>query len=76
MSNTDIVHSIVQGYSSIDRIHSIEKQREEILASKEFQSWCKRYSIGSRVERVDTKATELMNQYSERYTKWLKGIEV
>jgi hypothetical protein len=69
MSNTDIVHSI-------DRIHSIEKEREEILASKEFQSWCKRYSIGSRVERVDTKATELMNQYSERYTKWLKGIEV
>jgi len=76
MSNTDIVHSIVQGYSSIDRIHSIEKEREEILASKEFQSWCKRYSIGSRVERVDTKATELMNQYSERYTKWLKGIKV
>lgn len=74
MSNTDIVHSIVQGYSSIDKIHSIEKQREEILASKEFQSWCKRYNIGSRVEVRDTKATELMNQYSERYTRWLKSI--
>lgn len=70
------MNSISIAYSSIDRIHSIEKEREEILASKEFQSWCKRYSIGSRVERVDTKATELMNQYSERYTKWLKGIEV
>ncbi len=71
-----IAHSIVQAYSSIDRIHSIEKQREEILASEEFQSWCKRYNIGSRVEVRDTKATELMNQYSERYTTWLKGIRV
>lgn len=70
------MNSISIAYKDIDRIHSIEKEREEILASKEFQSWCKRYSIGSRVERVDTKATELMNQYSERYTKWLKGIEV
>ena len=76
MSNTDIVHSIVQGYSSIENIHSIERQREEILASNEFQSWCKRYSIGSRVEIRDTKAAELMNQYSNRYTRWLKGIRV
>lgn len=74
MSNTDIVHSIVEAYSSIDKIHSIERQREEILASKEFQSWCKRYNIGSRVEVRDTKATELMNQYSDRYTRWLKSI--
>lgn len=71
MNNT---HSIVRAYSSIENIHSIEKQREEILASKEFQSWCKRYNIGSRVERRDTKATELMNQYSDRYTRWLKSI--
>lgn len=70
------MNSISIAYSSIDRIHSIEKEREEILASKEFQSWCKRYSIGSRVEVRDTKATELMNQYSERYTRWLKGIRV
>jgi hypothetical protein len=74
MSNTDIVHSIVQGYSSIENIHSIERQREEILASKEFQSWCRRYNIGSRVEIRDTKATELMSQYGDRYTRWLKSI--
>ncbi len=70
------MNSISIAYRDIDKIHSIEKQREEILASEEFQSWCKRYSIGSRVERRDTKATELMNQYSERYTRWLKGIRV
>jgi hypothetical protein len=69
-----IAHSIVQAYSSIENIHSIERQREEILASKEFQSWCRRYNIGSRVEIRDTKATELMNQYSDRYTRWLKSI--
>ena len=73
MSNTDIVHSIVQGYSSIERVHSIESEREKVQSSTEFQEWCKRYSIGSRVHSIDTKATELMRQYGERYTNWVKS---
>ena len=73
MSNTDIVHSIVQGYNSIERVHSIEKEREVVQASTEFQEWCKRYNIGSRVHSIDTKATELMRQYGERYTNWVKS---
>lgn len=67
------MNSIYNAYNDIDKIHSIEKEREEILASEEFQTWCKRYNIGSRVEIRSHRATELMNQYSERYTKWLKG---
>jgi hypothetical protein len=67
------MNSIVEGYSNIERVHSIEREREEVQSSKEFRDWCKRYSIGSRVEIRDSRATELMAQYSERYTNWVKG---
>jgi hypothetical protein len=66
-------NSIVQGYSNIERVHSIEREREKVQSSTEFQEWCKRYSIGSRVHSIDTKATELMRQYGERYTNWVKS---
>ena len=65
-----ISNSIVEGYSNIERVHSIEKEREETMALKEFQEWCKSMNIGSRVHRVDTNATELMSQYTN-YTKWV-----
>ena len=65
-----ISNSIVQAYSSIERVHSIEKEREETMSTKEFQSWCKSMNIGSRVHRVDERANELMSQY-DGYTKWL-----
>ncbi len=67
------VHSIVQGYSSIERVHSIEKEREETMALTEFQEWCKSMGIGSRVHKVDSRATELMSQYTN-YTKWLSKM--
>lgn len=66
-------NSIVQGYSNIERVHSIEKEREKVQASTEFQNWCRKYNIGSRVHSIDTKATELMRQYGERYTNWVKS---
>ena len=64
------VHSIVTAYSSIERVHSIEKEREETMALIEFQEWCKSMGIGSRVHKVDSRATELMSQYTN-YTKWV-----
>lgn len=67
------MNSISIGYSNIERVHSIEKEREEILNSKEYRDWCKRYNIGSRVESRDSRATELMEQYSSRYTNWVKS---
>lgn len=63
-------NSIVQAYSSIERVHSIEKEREETMALTQFQEWCKSMNIGSRVHKVDSRASELMNQYTN-YTKWL-----
>ena len=68
-----INNSIVKAYSSIDRIHSIEKEREETQSLIEFQEWCSTMNIGSRVHRVDSRASELMLQYTN-YAKWLSKI--
>ena len=73
MSNSIGIEGIVKGYSSIDRVHSIEKEREEIQSTKEFQQWCSTMNIGSRVHRRDSRASELMLQYTN-YAKWLSKI--
>ena len=70
MSNSIGIEGIVKGYSSIDRVHSIEKEREEIQSTKEFQQWCSTMNIGSRIERRDSRAPELMAQYGN-YPKWV-----
>ena len=62
--------SIVEAYSNIERVESIEKERESTMSTKEFQEWCKSMNIGSRVHRVDERASELMNQYTN-YAKWV-----
>jgi len=56
-------NSIVTAYKDIDRIHSIEKEREEAQSLIEFHEWCRSMNIGSRIERRDSRATELMAQY-------------
>ena len=63
-------NSIVTAYKDIDRIHSIEKDREETQSLIEFQEWCRSMNIGSRIERRDSRATELMAQYGG-YPKWV-----
>ena len=63
--------SIVLDKVSIERLHSIEREREEVLQDKEFQNWCKQMNIGARVEVKDKRANELMAQY-DGYTNWIK----
>ena len=63
-------NSIVEAYKDIDRIHSIEKEREETQSLIEFQQWCRSMNIGSRIERRNDRATELMAQYGG-YPKWV-----
>ena len=67
-------NSIVTAYKDIDRVHSIEKEREETMALKEFQEWCTKMHIGSRVESTNHRANELMNQYSDYYPNWVKRM--
>ena len=62
--------NIVEAYSNIDRVHSIEREREKIMADTQFQKWCKDMKIGSRVEVKDYRADELMQQYPQ-YPKWV-----
>lgn len=69
-----IVYSIVEGYKDIERVHSIERERERVMSSLEFQSWCKSMGIGSRIHKRDSRATELMRGYGDRYTRWLSGL--
>jgi hypothetical protein len=66
-----IAYSIVEGYKDIERVHSIESEREKIMSTTEFQNWCTTMGIGSRVVQRDSRATELMRQYGDRYTQWL-----
>jgi hypothetical protein len=68
MSNS--IEGIVQGYKDIDRVHSIEKDREKTMGDKNFQNWCKRYKIGSRVHSSSIGANELMAQYI-KYPEWV-----
>ena len=68
MSNSIV--GIVKGYSNIDRVHSIEKEREETMSNTKFQEWCKSMNIGSRVESSSGSANDLMAQYTN-YTKWI-----
>ena len=65
--------SIVLDKVSIDRLHSIEREREEVMQDKEFIQWCKDMNIGARVEVKDKRASELMLQYSE-YPMWVQKM--
>lgn len=67
------IEGIVQGYKDIDRVHSIERDREKTMGDIEFQNWCKRYKIGSRVHSSSVSADELMKQYT-KYPEWVKGV--
>jgi hypothetical protein len=73
MSNSISTYSIVEGYRDIDKVNTLEKDRDITLGDSEFQLWCKQYKIGSRVESTSHRANELMAQYTN-YTKWASKI--
>ena len=61
-------HSIVEAYKDIDKIESLYKQREKIMADPKFQQWMKEL----RVSQLHTSrelihnANRLMKQYTHR----------
>jgi hypothetical protein len=65
--------SIVLENISIERLHSIEREREQLMIDKNFIQWCKDMNIGARVEVKDYRADELMKQYSD-YPKWVQRM--
>jgi len=75
------MHSIVLDNISIDRLHSIEKEREQTMYDENFIQWCKQMNIGARVEVKDYRAGELMQQYVDKdgrsnYPKWVQRMYI
>lgn len=48
---------------SIERLYTIEREREQTQSMNEFQQWCKDMNIGSRVEVKDYHAIQMMQDY-------------
>jgi len=67
------MQSIVLDSITIERLHSIERERETTMIDKEFIQWCRDMNIGARVEVKDYKAEEMMQQYPN-YPKWVQRM--
>ena len=65
---------IVLDNITIERLHSIERERETTMIDKNFIQWCKDMRIGSRVEVKDWRAIELQQQYEHNYPNWIKKM--
>ena len=68
------MNSIVIDNISIEKLHSIERERETTMIDKNFIQWCKDMRIGSRVEVKDWRAVELQQQYEHNYPNWIKKM--
>ncbi len=67
------MQSIVLDSITIERLHSIERERETTMIDENFIQWCKDMNIGARVEVKDYKSNELMQQYTN-YPKWVQRM--
>ncbi len=68
------MNSIVIDNISIEKLHSIERERETTMIDKNFIQWCKDMRIGSRIEVKDWRAIELQQQYEHNYPNWIKKM--
>ena len=61
MSTYSIIENI-----TIDRLDTIERERENTIADPEFQQWCKDMKIGHRVQKREgiDNANALMAQWN------------
>jgi hypothetical protein len=51
---------------SIDRLYTIERERETIMADTAFQQWCKDMNIGIRITKREgiNRANDMMAQWN------------
>jgi hypothetical protein len=58
-------HSIIENIT-IDRLYTIERERENTIADPDFQQWCKDMKIGARVQKREgiDNANALMAQWN------------
>ena len=61
-------HSIVEAYSNIENIHSIERDRDKIMADTKYIQWVKElkvYQLYTSRELIHN-ANALMKQYTHK----------
>jgi len=58
-------HSIIENIT-IDRLYTIERERENTIADPDFQQWCRDMKIGARVQKREgiDNANALMAQWN------------
>jgi hypothetical protein len=51
---------------SIDRLDTIERERETVMADTRFQQWCKDMNIGIRITKREgiNRANDMMRQWN------------
>lgn len=72
MSNT--IHSSIEKID-IDRLYTIEREREEVYANPDFQRWCRDMKIGYMVQKRDgiDRANRMMDEWDkqESMLQWM-----
>ena len=61
-------HIVVEAYNDIDRIHSIEKERENTMADPKYQQWIKELRVSQLYTNRELihNANRLMKQYTHK----------
>ena len=67
MSN-NINNVLIEAYSNIENIHSIEEQRTKTMADPKFQQWCKDMRVSQLYTNRELihNANRLMKQYTHK----------
>ena len=61
-------HIVVEAYNDIDKIHSIEKERENTMADPNYQQWVKEFRVSQLYTNRELihNANRLMKQYTHK----------
>lgn len=66
--SSNINNILIEAYSNIDNIHSIEEQRTKTMADPKFQQWMKDMRVSQLYTNRELihNANRLMKQYTHR----------
>jgi hypothetical protein len=66
--SSNINNVLIEAYSNIENIHSIEEQRAKTMADPKFQQWCKDMRVSQLYTNRELihNANRLMKQYTHR----------
>ena len=65
---------------TIDRLNTIERERETTIADKDFQQWCKDLKIGARytnregINRANDMMAQWNNEVHSHMPEWIRRM--